>query len=668
MSEIKILSPQLASQIAAGEVVERPASVVKELLENAVDAGADKILCEIRGAGRILIRVRDNGSGMSADDLPLALKPHATSKISSLSDLEAILTLGFRGEALASIASVSRLTISSKRSCDEYACKVSVDGPQMNPTVSPAAQPDGTTIDVEDLFFNTPARRRFLKSDRTENARIRDIFIRVALAHPQCGFELVCDGKTQLQVYPSKDPSKLDLKRICTLLGSEFKDPAVSLDFLSDPLKLQGLILIPRGSNMPESDRMYLFLNGRPVADKVITHAVKEGYYACLGENTNFRGVLYLKVPPESVDVNVHPRKDEVRFHETGLIHDLIVQHVEQCLRSYLEKKSGAPSSELDLSAASAPADLQQKEEAAPEEKSDFKIKQDPPPAFPSGTGFVLDISKVVDRGAPVIIRSDDKNSTEPPQENKGENEDGIRRIHSPALGSLSDADQSRAVRLYKSRTDAANCVNSTSIMLDMNKEGQEHTASAHTPMSVRIRVLDLVDSGHSLVKADHRYFLLSHLKLQRYLLMKDFGIKLKRNKVEHIRLGIPFNLSPGSKELLLRLKQCQHALARCGFVLKVARNSFEISQIPAELKGADLAGCLPGILNEITLCHEAIESGEAPEMLCSLLTENTPCVLNPDPSQMLMNIDSVESLMSWPGVMAEIPLHKFMHNFGGQS
>ena len=197
MSSIKLLSKQLASQIAAGEVVERPASVVKELLENAVDAGGTSILCEIRNAGKVLVRVRDNGKGIVKDELPLALAPHATSKISTSDDLNSITTLGFRGEALASIASVSKLTLTSKTADEENAFAVSVEGPEQNPVIIPAAHPTGTTVDVCELFFNTPARRRFLKSDRTEFLRIKDIFVRVALAHPTLAFELKNDGKSK---------------------------------------------------------------------------------------------------------------------------------------------------------------------------------------------------------------------------------------------------------------------------------------------------------------------------------------------------------------------------------------------------------------------------------------------------------------------------------------
>ena len=191
MSTIRRLSKQLASQIAAGEVVERPASVVKELLENAVDAHGTHILCEIKEAGKLLIRVRDNGTGIVKDELPLALAPHATSKIYSSDDLNSITTLGFRGEALASIASVSKLTLTSKTKDEDNAYCVKVEGPEQEPLIAPAAHPDGTTVDVCELFFNTPARRRFLKSDRTEFLRIKDTFIRIALAHPDTGFELV---------------------------------------------------------------------------------------------------------------------------------------------------------------------------------------------------------------------------------------------------------------------------------------------------------------------------------------------------------------------------------------------------------------------------------------------------------------------------------------------
>ena len=279
MPSIKVLPKQLANQIAAGEVVERPSSVVKELLENAVDAKGTHILCEIRNAGKQLIRIRDNGIGIVKNELPLALAPHATSKISTAEDLNAIVTLGFRGEALASIASVSKLTLSSKTKEQEHGYCVRVEGPEQDPVVEPVAHPEGTTVDVAELFFNTPARRRFLKSDRTEFLKIKDIFTRVALAHPDIGFELISDSKSVVRVSPSKVKNGIDLRRTSTLLGADFSSGGISVICEDPAIQIEGMVLEPPKETDAVSEQIYLFLNGRPIADKLVTHALKEAFF-----------------------------------------------------------------------------------------------------------------------------------------------------------------------------------------------------------------------------------------------------------------------------------------------------------------------------------------------------------------------------------------------------
>ena len=412
MSSIKLLSKQLASQIAAGEVVERPASVVKELLENAVDAGGTNILCEIRNAGKVLIRVRDNGSGIVKDELPLALAPHATSKISSVDDLAAITTLGFRGEALASIASVSKLVLTSKTADEENAYSVSVEGPEQNPTILPAAHPTGTTVDVGELFFNTPARRRFLKSDRTEFARIKDTFTRVALAHPDVGFEFVSDSKTITRVTAAKGEG-IDIKRTSTLIGAEFGVQGMRVSCEDPNLKIEGMLLPPPREEEALAEKIYIFLNGRPLADKVVTHALKEGFFEVLGKTLPIRCVLYMEIDPAKVDVNVHPRKDEVRFHETSLIHDLIVDSIVYTLRkngigSYQQMIDNDPLGQQILSPESIPEEMHK---VSPHATS-YDIRSSELPAFPSGVSAVIDINKFADRGRPVIIRSSDRNNS----------------------------------------------------------------------------------------------------------------------------------------------------------------------------------------------------------------------------------------------------------------
>lgn len=332
------LSIQLANQIAAGEVVERPSSVVKELLENAVDAGADEIRCYIEGAGRICIKVTDNGSGIPCDELELALAPHATSKISTTEDLENITTMGFRGEALASIASVTKLVLSSRTADERDGYSVSCEGPQMEASVIPCPHAVGTTVEARELFFNTPARRRFLRSDRTELARIRDVFTRCALAHPHISFELISEGKSLLKVRKTSDEQQR-LKRIAQLAGGEFSKEGVKV-LCEDPLlQVEGVALCGADASQGGSEKTYLFLNSRPVADKTVMHAVREAYAEYFGKKSAARCVLYLKCDPHECDVNVHPRKDEVRFHQARAVHDLISQSLLHAFESFIKSQ-----------------------------------------------------------------------------------------------------------------------------------------------------------------------------------------------------------------------------------------------------------------------------------------------------------------------------------------
>ena len=322
---IHILSPRLANQIAAGEVVERPASVVKELVENALDAGSTQIdiECEAGGIGRI--RIRDNGSGIRADELPLALSRHATSKIFDLDDLEAVGTLGFRGEALASIASVSRLDLLSAVE-GESGSKVSVEGREMEPLIEVSAHPRGTTVDVRDLFFNTPARRKFLKTEKTEFGHIDTVVSRQALSRFDVGFRLVHQGRVTRQLPPALSENAQS-ERVANLLGRGFIDAALSVDSTAIGLRLKGWAC--RATfNRAQADCQYVFVNGRIVRDKLLSHALRQAYRDVLFHGRHPCYLLYLELDPAQVDVNVHPTKHEVRFRDSRLIYDFLRRSV----------------------------------------------------------------------------------------------------------------------------------------------------------------------------------------------------------------------------------------------------------------------------------------------------------------------------------------------------
>ncbi len=330
MSAIKLLSPRLANQIAAGEVVERPASVLKELVENALDAGAGNIDVEVEQGGVKLIRVRDNGSGIGETDLPLALSRHATSKISSLEDLEAVASLGFRGEALASISSVSRLALTSRTEQQDAASRVEVEGREMEARISPAAHPVGTTVEVRDLFFNTPARRKFLRTEKTEFNHLEECLRRQALGRFDTGFTLRHNQKVVQNLRPAA--SQLDReRRIGALCGQKFIDNAVVIDAEATGLRLWGWVALPTFSRS-QADLQYFFVNNRVIRDRLVAHAVRQAYRDVLYNNRHPAFVLYLEVDPATVDVNVHPTKHEVRFRDGRLVHDFIFRTLHKAL------------------------------------------------------------------------------------------------------------------------------------------------------------------------------------------------------------------------------------------------------------------------------------------------------------------------------------------------
>ncbi|EFX90954.1 DNA mismatch repair domain protein [Actinobacillus ureae ATCC 25976] len=335
---IHFLPPQLANQIAAGEVVERPASVVKELVENSLDAGANQIQIDIEKGGAQLIRIRDNGCGISKQDLALALARHATSKISSLEDLEMILSLGFRGEALASISSVSRLTLTSRPDGQAEAWQAYAQGREMAVEIQPASHPVGTTIEVANLFFNTPARRKFLRTDKTEFAHIDEVVRRIALAKPNIGFTLTHNGKTVRQYRKVQDNSvEQQQRRVAAICGDEFIQNAIHIDWQHGDLHLHGWIGLPNISRL-QNDLCYSYVNGRMMRDKTINHAIRQAYEATDMPAGNYPAfVVFLDIDPSQVDVNVHPAKHEVRFHQGRLVHDFILQGVQTALQGQAE-------------------------------------------------------------------------------------------------------------------------------------------------------------------------------------------------------------------------------------------------------------------------------------------------------------------------------------------
>ena len=347
MKRIHLLSPRLANQIAAGEVVERPANIIKELVENSLDAGAQRIEIDVEQGGIKLLRIRDDGHGIPKDDLPLALSRHATSKITTLDDLEAVHSLGFRGEALASISSVSRLTLTSATAADddqpEQAWQVEVEGREMAATVKPAAHPKGTTLEVRDLFFNTPARRKFLRTEKTEFNHVDEYFKRLALSRYDVAFSLRHNQKVIHSLRPAIRNIDKE-KRVAALLGSKFIDAALHVDAEAAGLGLTGWVGLPTFSRS-QADMQYFFVNGRVVRDRLVAHAIKQAYRDVLYHGRQPAFVLYLTVDPALVDVNVHPTKHEVRFRDGRLVHDYLFRTLHKALADVRPDNQVAPTS-----------------------------------------------------------------------------------------------------------------------------------------------------------------------------------------------------------------------------------------------------------------------------------------------------------------------------------
>ena len=325
MPAIHVLSDLLINQIAAGEVVERPASALKELLENSIDAGARAIAVQIEAGGTQLIRVTDDGCGIGHDELALALARHATSKIAALGDLERVASLGFRGEALASIAAVSSLTLTSRREEDKHAWTVSASGETCS-AIAPASLTAGTSIEVRDLYFNTPARRKFLKSEATEYAHCEEVFRRVALSRSDIAFTLHHNGRARWQL---KAQGLAD--RIAALLGEDFRAASITLDEQNAGLGLCGCAGLPAHARASR-DAQYVFVNGRFVRDKLIAHAIRQAYRDVLHHERHPAFVLFLDIDPAQVDVNVHPTKIEVRFRDSRAVHQFIFHALNKAL------------------------------------------------------------------------------------------------------------------------------------------------------------------------------------------------------------------------------------------------------------------------------------------------------------------------------------------------
>ena len=349
MVSIRVLPDVLISQIAAGEVVERPAAALKEILENSLDAGSTDIQVELEQGGVKRIRVSDNGAGIPRDELALALTRHATSKIESLADLEQVASLGFRGEALASIAAIARVQLTSRSAESGHAWAMQVEGGRLD-APAPAARAPGTTIDIQDLFFNTPARRKFLKTEGTEYAHCAETVRRLALANPDTAFTLTHNGRVQLRLNAESAAT-----RVRQVMGEAFERNTIAVDAAAGVLRVSGWVIRPSAAT-GSRDNQHVFVNGRYVRDKLIVHALKEAYRDVLHHQLNPAYCLFISLPPDGVDVNVHPAKTEIRFRDSRGVHQFLFHAVERLLSTPVEAgmTDAALSSGLDASSLNA--------------------------------------------------------------------------------------------------------------------------------------------------------------------------------------------------------------------------------------------------------------------------------------------------------------------------
>ena len=361
MPRIQPLPPELINQIAAGEVIERPSSVVKELVENSLDAGATRIEVDIELGGARLIRVRDDGDGIASDDLPLAIASHATSKIGSFDDLEHVASMGFRGEALASMSSVARFAMTSRLRGSDSAFRIEVDSGRMQPA-RPAQHPQGTSVELRDLFYNVPARRKFLRAERTEFAHIDDLLKSLSLARSSVEFRLSHNGKS-VRVWKAARDEQAMLMRVAEVLGDEFPAQSLRIDHTTAGMRLSGWVGLPTASR-PQADAQYFYVNGRLVRDRIVAHAVRQAYADVLFHGRHPAFVLYLELDPVGVDVNVHPAKHEVRFREQRLVHDFLFRTLHEALAETRAGQSAQTESAAWTHAPMQPAPMAQSADA----------------------------------------------------------------------------------------------------------------------------------------------------------------------------------------------------------------------------------------------------------------------------------------------------------------
>lgn len=618
---IQILSPQLANQIAAGEVVERPASVVKELVENSLDAGANRIQIDIEQGGARLIRIRDNGFGIPKNELALALTRHATSKISCLDDLEAILSLGFRGEALASISSVSRLTLTSKTAEQAQAWEVYAQGRDMEVTFNPTSHPVGTTVEVANLFFNTPARRKFLRADKTEFGHIDEVIRRIALAKPNITFQLSHNGKI-LRQYKAANNESQQLKRLASICGEDFVKHALHLDWKYGDehhgnLHLSGWVGLPSVARS-QNDLNYSYINGRMVRDKVITHAIRQAYADILPANTFPAFVLFLDLDPTEVDVNVHPTKHEVRFQQSRLIHDFIYQGISDALAHQELDWQAPPQPELTTSSV----------DKMPIPKKAFNQHQAPYKVQENLDNWQAPVNHVNRQAAGENIFSHQIPASYHSQPSQYHKEAAPSKIQQQAYAELLKVDPIENVKdeIFSSTTttistDLANHKNTTQkhktpediVAPKETITFKPVTTTATTHNSAVLQILALIEDKALLLQKNKQCFLLSLDKLQQLAL--SLTLQKKNNEQQNLLIPVMFHLN---EEQVQQWQKQKMYFAQIGmeFNENLTRKRITLNKVPLCLRQQNAQQL---VLN--LLAQDFLDFNTFLQALCLLLT-----------------------------------------------
>ncbi|MFU2131383.1 DNA mismatch repair endonuclease MutL [Gallibacterium anatis] len=559
---IQILPPLLANQIAAGEVVERPASVVKELIENSLDAGADKIQIDIEQSGSRLIRIRDNGYGIAKAEIQLSLVRHATSKIATLDDLENILSLGFRGEALASISSVSRLTLTSRTAKQNEAWQVYAQGQEMDTTIVPASHPVGTTVEVENLFFNTPARRKFLRSDKTEFAHIDEVVKRIALAKPTVHFTLTHNGKL-IHQYKAANDTNSQLKRLAAICGNDFTEHALRIDWQYEEMHLQGWVAEPRFFRS-QNDFNYSYVNGRMMKDKVILHAVRQAYADYLSPDQYPAFVLFLDLDPTLVDVNVHPTKHEVRFHQARLVHDFILQGVANALAQTSELFAQNDESTMVVEAEKS----QHIAEPNAHYQPTFNTHNAFPPAFKNNRQAA---------GENIFNANNRWVST-----SSSQNDKAAYRQYEKLLQSAHSDEQISSTSISNNRPNAieSTVIESSSNLTEQNDE--------------RLKVLTLLPQGYLCLQQQEQLYLLSVQKLQQ--LHCHLQLQQADKSMQALLIPTTFQLDNSQLDTF---HQYQAFFSQAGFQIQRYEQRITITQVAIPLRQQNLQQIVMSLLNQ---------------------------------------------------------------------